>query len=57
MAAKLQAEIARARALQAGALGATGVAVPPKRSPFGVSDAAFGYRTPKAQKQVPDEVK
>ena len=39
MAAELQAEIARARALRADALGAAGLTAPPKRTPFGVPDA------------------
>ena len=52
MAAELQAEIARARALRADALGAAGVAIPPKSTLFGAPDVGPGYRTSKAQKQV-----
>ena len=45
MAAELQAEIARAQALRADALGAAGVTAPPKRTLSDVPDAGFGYRT------------
>ena len=54
---ELQAEIAQAWAFRANALGATGVIVPPKSTLFDVSDAGFGYRTSKVQKQVLDEVR
>ena len=44
MAAGLQAEIARARALRADALSAEGATAPPKSTLFDVPDAGFGYR-------------
>ena len=49
---KLQAEIARARALRADALSAAGVTALPRSTPFDVPDAGFGYKTSKVQRQV-----
>ena len=56
MAVELQAKVVWARALRAGALSATGAAVPPKSTIFDVPDAGFGYRTSKVQ-QVLDEAR
>ena len=50
MATELQAKIARARALRAGALGTAGVTDPPKSTLFDVPDAGFGYGASKIQK-------
>ena len=54
MAAELQVEIAHARALQVGALGAMRVTVPPKSTLSDVPGAGFGYRASMVQKQVLD---
>jgi len=52
IAAKLQAEIARARALQFDVFSAAGVTAPPKGTLFHIPDAGFGYRTSKVLGQV-----